>query len=97
MLQTYARENSRGLKPAVRESAAAPTNYLFPAFFRPRYSDNADDVVVPEDVPKGTEPGAVTAGEHELDSDPVVSTQIPDQRFDELPLDHEAQAKLTPS
>ena len=85
------------MKSAVRESAAAPTNYVLPVFFRPRYSKNADDFVVPEDVPKGTESDAVMVGERELDSNPEVSTQIPDQKIDELPLDHEAQAKLTPS
>ena len=81
----------------MQESAAAPTNYVGPVFFRPRYSKNADDFVVPEDVPKGTAPDAVMVGERELDSNPEVSTQILDQRNDELPLDLEAQAKLTPS
>ena len=80
----------------MRESAAAPTNYLGPVFFRPRYSENADDFVFPEDVSKGTEPDAVMVGEQELNSNPEVSTQILDQRNDELPLDHKAQAKLNP-
>ena len=65
--------------------------------FRPRYSEHADDKVEPEDVPKGKDPDAVTAGERELDSEPESRTQILDQRLNELPLDHEAQAKLTPS
>jgi len=81
----------------VRESAAAPTNYFTPVFFRPRYSEHAEDKVVLEDVPKGKDPDVFTAGERELDSNPENHTQIPDQRLDELPLDHEAQAKLTPS
>ena len=81
----------------MRESAAAPTNYVGPDFFRPRYSDDADDFVVKEDVPKGTAPDAVMVGERELDSNPEVSTQILDQRNNEFPLDLEAQAKLTPS
>ena len=62
------------MKPAVRESAAAPTNNVVPVFFRPRCSKNADDFVVPEDVPKGTEPDTVMVGEPELDSNPEVST-----------------------
>ena len=81
----------------MRESAAAPTKYVFPVFFRLRYSENADDFVFPEDVLKGTAPDAVMVGESELDSNPEVGTQILDQRNDELPLDHKAQAKLTPS
>ena len=85
------------MKPAVWESASAPTNYCTPVFFCPRYSEHADDKVEPEDVPKGKDLDVVTAGERELDSDPEGRTQIPDQRLDEVPLDHEAQAKLTPS
>jgi len=82
------------LKPAERESAAAPTNYFVLAFFRPGYSEHAGDKVEPEDVPKGKDPDAVTARERELDSNPESRTQIPDQRLNELPLDldHEAQA-----
>ncbi len=91
------RTNFRDLKPAVRESVVAPTNYVGPDFFRPRYSKDADDFVVPEDVPKGTAPDAVMVGERELDSNPKVSTQILDQRNNEFPLDPKAQAKLTPS
>ncbi len=85
------------MKPAVRENAAAPTNYFTPVFFCPRYSEHADDKIEPEDVPKGKDPDAVTVRERELDSAPESRTQIPDQKLDELPLDHEAQAKLTPS
>jgi hypothetical protein len=54
----------------VWESASAPTNYCTPVFFCPRYSEHADDKVEPEDVPKGKDLDAVTAGERELDSDP---------------------------
>ena len=81
----------------MREFAAAPTNDATPVFFRPRYSELVDDKVETEDVPKGKDPDAVTAGECELESNPESLTPIPDQRSDELPLDHEAQAKLTPS
>ena len=81
----------------MREFAAAPTNDATPVFFRPRYSEHADDKVEPEDVPKGKDPDAVTAGERELDSKPESRTQILDQRLNELEWDHEAQAKLTPS
>jgi len=81
----------------VREIAAAPTNYVGPDFFRPRYSDDADDFVGKEDVPKGTAPDAMKVGNRELDSNPEVSTQILDQRNNECPLDHEAQAILSPS
>jgi hypothetical protein len=70
-------------------------NYVGPVFFRPRYSENADDSVFPEDVPKGMAPDTDMVGECELDSNPEVSTQILDQRDDVLPLDHKAQAKLT--
>ena len=68
-----------------------------PHFFRPRYFEDADDFVVQEDVLKGMAPDAVMVGERELDSNPEVSTQILDQRNNELLLDLEAQAKLTPS
>ena len=47
----------------MRESVAAPMNYVSPDFFHPRYSEDADDFVVQEDVSKGTVPGAVMVGE----------------------------------
>ena len=41
-----------------------------------------------EDGPKGADPAAVTSGEREPERDPEIRTVIPDQRLDELPLDH---------
>jgi hypothetical protein len=75
------------LKKAVRETGAAPTIDGPPVFFRPRYPDLENDKVVLEDGPKGTDSAAVTSGERELESDPEIRTEIPDQRLDELPLD----------
>jgi len=65
-----------------------------PVFFHPRYPDLEDDTGVFEDSPKGADPDEVTSGERESDSDLVSWTQIPDQRLDELSLDHLAQATL---
>jgi hypothetical protein len=81
----------------VRESGAVPTIDGLPVFFRPRYPNLEDDTGEFEDSPKGVDPDAVTPGERESDSNPVIWTQIPDQRFNELSLDHLAQATLTPS
>ena len=72
----------------MRESGAAPTIDGPPVFFHPRYPDLEDDTGEFEDSPKGADPDAVTLGERESDSDLVIWTQIPDQRFNELPLDH---------
>ena len=40
---------------------------LPPVFFSPRYSELVDDKVETEDVPKGKDLDAVTAGERELE------------------------------
>ena len=85
------------MNKAVWESGAAPMIDGIPVFFRPRYPNLEDDTGEFEDSPKGVDPDAVTPGERESDSDPVIWTQIPDQRFNELLLDHLAQATLTPS
>ncbi len=75
------------MKTAVRESGAAPPIDGPPVFFRPRYPDLEDDTGVFEDSPKGADPDAVTLGESEFESDLVIWAQIPDQRFNEIPLD----------
>ena len=79
------------------ENGAAPTIDGIPVFFRLRYPDLEEDTGEFEDSPKGADPDAVTLGERESDSDLVIWTQIPDQRLDELSLDHLAQATLIPS
>ena len=85
------------MKTAVWESGAAPMRGGIPVFFRPRYPDLEDNTGEFEDSPKGADPDEVTPGERESDSDLVIWTQIPDQRLDELSLDHLAQATLIPS